>query len=164
MSDAFEVSAVEELLTLMEHWGIAELRLTIGQDALDLVREAPGVAEGGAAAAAEPAHPAVAEAPGEEQPPPMMINAPVVGIFRLARSGFPQGEPRAGDHVRAGQVIGTIELMRVPNDLLSPATGVIEAVLVEDGTGVEFGHPVMAIRPFEEVSEDEAAMLPPPTW
>jgi acetyl-CoA carboxylase biotin carboxyl carrier protein len=144
----------------MEQWGIAELHLKVEDGSVDLVR---AVHTAPAEMIAAMAH---SEAPVpcavEEGPQTVVLNAPVVGVFHLARRGFPQGSAEPGDQVQAGQVIGAIELMHVPTDLISPVSGIIEGVLVEEAVGVEYGQPLLVIRPFEEVSEDEAGMLPSP--
>ena len=164
MSASFDVCDVEELLALMEHWGIAELHLTVEDATLDLVRAAPAAVETTTPASAAPveAAPELSVEMQALEPELMTIDAPAVGVFHLVARGFPQKTPHPGDQVQAGQIIGTIELMHVPNDLVSPVSGTIEAILVDDGAGVEYGKPLMVIRPFEEVSEDEAGMLPPP--
>lgn len=145
----------------MEQWGIAELHLSVEDSALDLVRALPqaAVCDGMAPAAAPQVAPVMAE---EAVAEPVTIFAPVVGIFHLATRGFPQRAPHVGDAVQAGQSIGSIELMHIPTDLVSPVSGTIEGIVVDDGAGVEYGQPLLVIRPFEEVSEDEAGMLPPP--
>lgn len=160
MAATFQVHDVEELLQLMEQWGIADLHLTVGEATLDLRRAAVA----GAAAPASVVVPHPAEAPEAESAlsEPIAIPAPVVGLFHLAARGFGDGGPKPGDQVQAGQVIGSIELMHVPTDLVSPVSGTIEAVMVDEGAGVEYGQALMVIRPFEEVSEDEAGMVPPP--
>jgi acetyl-CoA carboxylase biotin carboxyl carrier protein len=157
----FQLHDVEEMLQLMEQWGIAELHLTVGDATLDLQR---AVAAGVTPVACGALVPASAATPEQEDeaPAPVPIPAPVVGIFHLAARGFPQGTPQPGDQVQAGQVIGNIELMHVPTDMVSPVSGTIEAIMVDDGAGVEYGQVLMVIRPFEEVSEDEAGMVPPP--
>ncbi len=159
MTASFEVHEIEEVLALMEQWSIAEVHLQVEDATLDLVR-APLTP----LAELTPLQ-AVAAAPSVEEPiaEPVIIRAPVVGLFHLARKGFPQGAPHVGDQVQAGQVIGNIELMHVPTALVSPVSGTIEAMLADDGVGVEYDQPLVAIRPFEEVSEDEAGMLPPPS-
>jgi biotin carboxyl carrier protein len=164
----FQVSDVEELLHLMEQWGIAELHLTVGDATLDLQRAVAVVSAEAAsavpAAVTITAPVTVADAPEleDEAPATVTIHAPVVGIFRLAVRGFPAGGPAPGVAVQAGQVIGAIELMHVPTDLVSPVSGTIEAILVDEGVGVEYAQPLLVLRPFEEVSEDEAGMLPAP--
>ena len=160
MGESIQVSDVEEILDLMEQWGIAEVHLNVEGSALDLVRRAAYVPPPGHAAPAAPVVEAAADDVFEEAIE--YICAPAVGVFHLAHRGFPHGEPRPGDQVQAGQLIGTIELMHVPNDLVSPVSGTIESILADDGAGVEYGQPLMSIRPYEEVSEDEAGMLPPP--
>lgn len=147
----------------MEQWDIAELHLTVGDAALDLQRT---TAVAGAGPAPAPvgcvAQSVAAPELEDEAPEPIAIPAPVVGIFHLATRGFAHGGPHPGDQVQAGQVIGNIELMHVPTDLVSPVSGTIEAIMADDGVGVEYAQTLMVIRPFEEVSEDEAGMLPPP--
>lgn len=70
-----------------------------------------------------------------------VVCAPVVGIFHALG-----GKPTAnGDHVRAGQVLGHIETMRLMNDCPAGKDGVVERVLVEDGQPVEYGQPLFEI-------------------
>jgi len=161
VSEPIQAGDIEEICDLMEQWGIAEVHLNIEGAALDLVRRTITVAAPvpSTAPSSHPVAPAEEEVLEEE---PECICAPAVGVFHLASRGFPRGAPRPGDQVQAGQIIGTIELMHVPNDLVSPVSGTIESILADDGAGVEYGQPLMSIRPYEEVSEDEAGMLPPP--
>lgn len=159
---SFAVNDIEELLALMEHWGIGEMHLSIQDASVDLVRLSPPASgmEVSAApleVAGQPVHPEL-----QCTPELLTIYAPAVGVFHLARHRFPHGVPQPGDPVQAGQIIGAIELMHVPYDLVSPVSGTIEAMLAEDGAGVEYGQPLMVICPDEEVSEDEAGMSPPP--
>jgi len=161
MSEPIQAVDIEEICDLMEQWGIAEVHLNIEGAALDLVRRATPVHAPPPvlAPAGQSVTQAIEETLEEESE---CICAPAVGVFHLASRGFPRGGPRPGDQVQAGQTIGSIELMHVPNDLVSPVSGTIESILADDGTGVEYGQPLMSIRPYEEVSEDEAGMLPPP--
>lgn len=165
MSEAFQLSDVEELLAVMEQWQVAELHLSVDDGSLDVVRAVPtATSEAMPVASAPTAAGSEAAAVPSEEPAtePVTIFAPVVGVFYLATRGFAHGAPTPGDVVQAGQSIGNIELMRIPTELVSPVSGTIEGIMAEDGAGVEYGQPLMVIRPFEEVSEDEAGMLPPP--
>lgn len=150
----------------MEQWDVAELHLMVEDSTLDLVRAVPTASAGEIASA--PMTPGVAPVEsgggGTEvaETEPVIIQAPVVGTFHLTRRGFPHGAPRPGDAVQAGQVIGSIDLMHIPTDLISPVSGTLTTILADDDTGVEYGQRLMVIHPFEEVSEDEAGMLPPP--
>jgi biotin carboxyl carrier protein len=70
------------------------------------------------------------------------ITAPLVGIFRQATTRIVPG-----DEVSAGQVVGAIESMKILNPLVSDMDGEVMEVLVEEGQPVEFGHPLLQIRP-----------------
>ena len=156
------VTDIEELLALMEHWGVGEMHLTVQDASVDLVRLASpgeGVVTVGPVELPGPPPASAEPLPGPE---PVTIHAPVVGVFHLARQQFPQDGPQPGDPVQAGQVIGAIELMHVPYDLVSPVSGVIQAILADDDAGVEYGQPLMLICPLEEVGEDETESVSPP--
>ncbi len=70
------------------------------------------------------------------------ITAPMVGIFRQARTPV-----RAGDAICEGQVVGMIESMKLMNDVRAEQSGVVEEVLAEDGMPVEYGQPLFRLAP-----------------
>ncbi|MEI7832850.1 MAG: biotin/lipoyl-containing protein [bacterium] len=152
MSTTINKGDVEELLAIMEQWEIAELHLKHDTVSIDLVRAAQYVAPDEYAYIDEPLCEVFEEQTASEA---VAIPAPVVGTFHLLTRGFPGGAPRVNDEVFAGQVIGNIELMHIPTDLASPIAGTIDAILAEEGAGVEYGQPILLIRPLVEVSEDE---------
>ena len=51
-----------------------------------------------------------------------------------------------GDEVEEGQVIGFIDVLGVAHELSAPVTGVIDEMLVHDGSVVEFGQQLVRIR------------------
>lgn len=69
-----------------------------------------------------------------------IATSPAVGIF--------QPGPRAssGTRVRAGDVLGIVNMIGVPQDLLAPADGIVGATLVEAGTPVEYGQELIRIE------------------
>lgn len=75
-----------------------------------------------------------------------VVASPLVGTFYAAPS--PESEPfvSVGVHVKKGQVLGIIEAMKLMNEIECEYDGVIEAVLVEDGSVVEYGQPLFRIR------------------
>ena len=116
---------------------------------------APAVAENvsGAVAIANTApaaQTAAAPAPAAESAPAIdsdkVITSPLVGTFYSAAS--PDDEPfvKEGDHVKKGQVLGLIEAMKLMNEIESEYDGVVEAVLVENESVVEYGQPLFRIR------------------
>jgi biotin carboxyl carrier protein len=67
------------------------------------------------------------------------ITAPMTGsIVEVMRN--------VGDQVESGDVALVIESMKMNNELRAPAAGVVESVLVEAGTRVNAGTPLMVIR------------------
>ncbi|MFN3336642.1 MAG: acetyl-CoA carboxylase biotin carboxyl carrier protein [Thermomicrobium sp.] len=75
------------------------------------------------------------------------IAAPMVGTFYAAPR--PGADPfvRIGDHVEPGQVVAIIEAMKVMNEIVAERSGTIVEILVENGQPVEYGQPLMRLRP-----------------
>lgn len=62
--------------------------------------------------------------------------------------GFFQPGPRAasGTKVRAGDPLGTVNVIGVPQDVVAPADGIVGSTLVESGTAVEYGQELIRIE------------------
>lgn len=102
------------------------------------------VAEGGPVTAAGPA--AEREAAGEEMGV-IAVRAPMVGTFyRSASPGTPQ-YVEVGDSVDEGQPLCIIEVMKLFNEIPSPARGRVKQILVENGDGVEYDQVMLEIEP-----------------
>ena len=77
---------------------------------------------------------------------PGAATSPMVGTVYL------QSEPGApsfvsvGDRVEEGQTILIVEAMKTMNQIPAPKAGVVKRILVEDGSPVEFGSPLMIIE------------------
>ena len=69
----------------------------------------------------------------------------MVGTFYSA--GSEDGKPfiKEGDTIKKGQVIGIVEAMKLMNEIEADASGVIKAILVENGEPVEYGQPLFVI-------------------
>jgi acetyl-CoA carboxylase biotin carboxyl carrier protein len=100
-----------------------------------------------AAPPAAPA-PAAAAAPAALDPSddPGVVASPMVGTAYL------QAEPAAppfvkiGDTVAEGQTILIIEAMKTMNQIPAPRAGRVKRILVDDGSPVEFGAPLMILE------------------
>lgn len=51
-----------------------------------------------------------------------------------------------GDSITAGQPVILLEVMKMENELLAPASGVIEKISVEKNNSVGAGEPLLTIR------------------
>jgi biotin carboxyl carrier protein len=78
-------------------------------------------------------------APGAEEATRAVATAPAVGFFR------PRADLAAGARVRAGDRIGTVDVLGVPQEVVAPVDGILGASLVEPGEPVEYGQEVVEI-------------------
>jgi len=75
-----------------------------------------------------------------------IITAPLIGTFYLSPS--PEAEPYAkvGDKINQGEVVCIIEAMKTMNEIESEFDGEITAVLVKNGSPVEYGQPLFKLK------------------
>lgn len=75
------------------------------------------------------------------------VTAPIVGTFYEASSPDASAFVKVGDHVQAGSVLCIIEAMKLMNELEAEVTGEIVEILVNNSDPVEFGQPLMRVKP-----------------
>ena len=80
---------------------------------------------------------------------PIVASSPAVGIFQ------PRPEARAGTKVRAGDRLGSVDMLGIPQEVLAPSDGVVGASLVEPGDAVEYGQDLIVIE-FASAGASEA--------
>ncbi len=98
-----------------------------------------------AAPSAEPAAPASAAVDDPAQHPGA-VTSPMVGTAYLqAEPGTPPFVT-IGAQVKEGQTIMIIEAMKTMNQIPSPRAGTVKRILVEDGSPVEFGAPLIVLE------------------
>ena len=87
--------------------------------------------------------PAAIEDPAQH---PGAVTSPMVGTVYLAAE--PGASPFAvvGATVTEGQTVLIIEAMKTMNHIPAPRAGTIRRILVEDGSAVEYGAPLMIIE------------------
>jgi acetyl-CoA carboxylase biotin carboxyl carrier protein len=135
-TDALQLSAgvsaaeLSELLALIAGSDITELDLTLGATRLSL-RRPSCVPDDSAQHEPSPEQAATSTEP-------LAIASPLVGIFRPAVV--------RGDSVTPGQSIGAIEALGMPTSVDAPQSGTVEDVLVQDGSPVEYGQPLLVLR------------------
>jgi acetyl-CoA carboxylase biotin carboxyl carrier protein len=77
----------------------------------------------------------------------VVISAPMVGTFYRAPEPGAPPYVEVGDMVEPGQQIGIIEAMKLMNPILAEQAGRVGEILVGDGTPVEYGQPLIVLRP-----------------
>ena len=74
------------------------------------------------------------------------ITAPMVGVVYICSS--PEAAPfvKVGDIVEQGQILLLVEAMKVFNQIKSPKSGKVIKILIENGSPVEYGEPLIIIQ------------------
>jgi len=147
-----DLRKLKKLIDLVEESGIAELEITEGEEKVKIVKggvvtvaaaQPVALAAAPAAAAAVPAAgPATEPEPGQEG---HVVKAPMVGTFYRSPSPDAKVFVEVGQAVKEGDTICIIEAMKLMNEIEADASGVVKAILVENGQPVEYGQPLFIL-------------------
>ena len=147
-----DLRKLKKLIDLVEESGIAELEITEGEEKVRISRNnsanAPVTAS--VTPAAAPSAPAAGPAPAAGEPGARpadghVLKSPMVGTYY--RASTPGAKPfvEVGQTVNEGDTVCIIEAMKLLNEIEADRSGVIKAILVENGQPVEYGHALMVI-------------------
>ncbi|EHS1185060.1 acetyl-CoA carboxylase biotin carboxyl carrier protein [Vibrio vulnificus] len=153
-----DIRKIKKLIELVEESGIAELEISEGEESVRISRHgqmmaAPAPMHYAAAPVAQPAPvaaapvataeaaPAAAAAPAGHQ-----VLSPMVGTFYRSPSPDAKAFIEVGQSVTAGQTLCIVEAMKMMNQIEADKSGVVTAILVEDGQPVEFDQPLVVIE------------------
>ena len=75
------------------------------------------------------------------------IKSPMVGTFYSSPDPESPAFVRIGSEVEPSSTVCIIEAMKVFNEIKAEVAGVIERILVKDEQAIEFGQPIMMVRP-----------------
>ena len=125
-----------------------EVRVVKQSNVVTVAAAAPApVAYAAAPAAAAPAAAApAAAAPEDPAQHPGAVTSPMVGTCYLAAEPGATPFVTVGATVAEGQTVLIIEAMKTMNHIPAPKAGVVKRILVEDGTPVEYGAPLLIIE------------------
>ncbi len=153
-----DIRKVKKLIELLEESDIGEIEIKEGEESVRISRgnqaqtsiNPQHTAAPMAAPVAATAPPAAATTPEAATTHPASdtghtTKSPMVGTFYRAPN--PDSPPfvEVGTQVKAGDVICIIEAMKMMNQIEADKTGVIDAILAEDGEPVEFDQPLVSI-------------------
>jgi acetyl-CoA carboxylase biotin carboxyl carrier protein len=148
-----DIRKVKKLIELIEASDVAEIEIHEGEESVRISRyssAAPPALAYAPVSMAAPAPQALTGSPTESAsaapvPRGKEVNSPMVGTFYRAPSPSSPPFVEVGQSVEAGDVVCIIEAMKMMNQIEAEHSGVIEAILVEDGEPVEFDQPLMRI-------------------
>jgi len=75
------------------------------------------------------------------------VKSPIIGTFYRKPSPDKPAFVEVGDSIKEGDVLCTIEAMKLFNEIESEVSGKIVKVLVDDSTPVEFDQPLFLVDP-----------------
>ena len=149
-----ELKRIEKLIDLLRDKEVGELEYSEWEGdkgfnvRVSMVGEQLVVSQAAAPVAASAAPAATASSVGNEAPAEEghVLESPMVCTFY--RSPSPDKAPyvELGDRVQVGQTLCIVEAMKLMNEIEADASGVIEAILVDNAGPVQFGQPLFRIR------------------
>lgn len=121
---------------------VSRAREVVQQVAMPQASSAP------AAPAASMTAPAAAAATSSDDPAshPGAVTSPMVGTAYLQAEPGTPAFVTPGAQVKEGDTVLIIEAMKTMNQIPAPRSGTVKRILVEDGSPVEFGAPLMIIE------------------
>lgn len=147
-----DLRKLKKLIDLVQESGIAELEITEGEEKVRIASIAAHqqpvyMSAPSYATPATPIQPTLT--PPVEAVPAVIeghtIKSPMVGTFYRAATPGAKAFAEVGQQVNAGETLCIIEAMKLLNEIESDHSGVIKAILVENGQPVEYGEPLFII-------------------
>jgi acetyl-CoA carboxylase biotin carboxyl carrier protein len=149
-----DIRKIKKLIELLEESDIGEIEIKEGEESVRISRgsAAAPVAQAPIAMAPAPvAAPVAAPAPVATPEAPAApdhanaVRSPMVGTFYRSPAPGSKVFVEVGQQVKAGDTICIVEAMKMMNQIEADRSGVVEAILVEDGEPVEFDQPLVII-------------------
>ncbi len=151
-----DIRKIKKLIELLDESGVAEIEIKEGEESVRISRNTVG---GSMVMPAQVAMPPMATAPMQTapevsaEPAPSKesvveghtVNSPMVGTFYRAPSPGANPFVEVGQSVASGDTLCIIEAMKMLNQIEADKSGVVKAILVENGQPVEFGQPMFII-------------------
>jgi acetyl-CoA carboxylase biotin carboxyl carrier protein len=143
---------IRDLAGILNETNLTEIEVELDAFKVRVSRQAPAVH---AVAAPAPIYAAPAPVPAAAVPAASAapadtaknaVPSPMVGTAYLSPS--PDAKPfvEVGQAVKEGQTLLIIEAMKTMNQIPSPRSGMVTAILVEDAQPVEYGMPLVVIE------------------
>jgi len=153
-----DISQIRKLIRLIQQSDVTEIEVTEGDQTVRISRRehvaapqmqfaapAPVVAMPAAttATAAAPETPS----PATENHSEHIVKSPMVGTFYRAPS--PEADPFVSENtkVRKGDILCIIEAMKLMNEIEAEYDGIVEKILVDNASPLEYGQPMFIITP-----------------
>jgi acetyl-CoA carboxylase biotin carboxyl carrier protein len=157
----FDPEAIRALAQILRDTDLTEIELVEKDSRIRVARKPPAPPQAAATmawpagmlpAAAPPAAavPVVAAVAVEAEVPdakhPGLVASPMVGVAYLSPEPGQPNFVTVGAKVAQGQTLLLIEAMKTFNQIRAPRAGTVTRILVESGTPVEYGEPLLIVE------------------
>jgi acetyl-CoA carboxylase biotin carboxyl carrier protein len=144
-----DISQIRKLIRLIQSSDVTEIEVTQGDQTVRICRHGAGATAPVAYAVppipvAAPVTVAAAEAEPDEE---HQVTSPMVGTFYAAPSPDAENFVSIGHKIQKGETLCIIEAMKMMNEIEAEYSGVVESILVENASPVEYGQPIFVITP-----------------
>jgi len=148
-----DLRKLKKLIDLVQESGISELEVTEGEEKVRIAKHYGTVAAApqqyyAAPAPVAPGAPAVSSVNLDDEddlPEGHVVKSPMVGTFYRSPSPGAEAFVQVGQSVKQGETLCIIEAMKLLNEIEADASGVVKAILLDNGEPVEFGEPLFVI-------------------
>lgn len=146
---------IRDLAGILDETNLTEIEVELDDLKVRVSRQPAAVQAYAAAPAALPAPQAAAAQLATAAAPAVAtikdaaknaVNSPMVGTAYAAPAPGAKPFIEVGQSVREGQTLLIIEAMKTMNQIPSPRSGTVAAILFEDSQPVEFGEPLVVIE------------------
>lgn len=143
LAELLNSSDLSELSVKREYGEHDRLTVSLSKQGKQVTYAAPAPVAAAPSAAPVPQLPATSEDPASL---PGAVTSPMVGTAYL--SAEPGSAPfvQIGQAVAEGDTLLIVEAMKTMNHIPSPRAGTVKRILIDDGTPVEFGAPLMVVE------------------
>jgi len=138
---------IRELASLLTETDLNEIEIEQNGLRIRVARGAGGVVQTlsaniPASARVEDSTPAASDLSSD----PGAVPSPMVGTAYLSPAPGAKQFVTIGESVKEGQTVLIVEAMKTMNQIASPRSGKVKAILVDEGQPVEFGEPLFVIE------------------
>jgi acetyl-CoA carboxylase biotin carboxyl carrier protein len=142
-----DIQQIKDIIEIMENSSLSELDVSEGESRICLKRQLTGQVTLEAPLVQNPALQATNDGQNESKPinKGHVVKSPMVGTFYTSPSPSSPAFAEVGKAVKKGEVICIIEAMKMMNQIEADKSGVIEAILADDGAPVEFDQALFTI-------------------
>lgn len=149
LAELLNRNELTELSVKREYGENDKLTVSLSKQGKQVIVQAADFAATSLPAVAAPSAGLPAAVPSEAVDPanlPGAVTSPMVGTAYLAAEPGATPFVQIGDSVAEGDTLLIVEAMKTMNHIPSPRAGIVRRILIDDGSPVEYGAPLMVVE------------------